>query len=284
MHRPFWGDDDGSNFGGIMTKDGRDHRDEPGETGRRNFLAVTGRNILAIGGIVASAVAARVKPASASPVCFLAGTRIRTADGDRKVEQLAVGDLLPTVFGGLRPIQWIGSYRYKRSDRRKPWVSAVRPIRVATSALAPNVPHRDLYLTQFHALYIDGALVPVGSLVNGTTIARCPADEVDELAYFHIKLASHDVIDADGAACESLLIVDETASNFADYFRRYGMPMTPDRPCAPVLSYTGGRSETASRLRSALAPWLDRRRKLDRIRDRLADRADALRARETARL
>jgi hypothetical protein len=254
MHRPFWGDDDGSNFGGIMTKDGRDHRDEPGETGRRNFLAVTGRNILAIGGI------------------------------DRKVEQLAVGDLLPTVFGGLRPIQWIGSYRYKRSDRRKPWVSAVRPIRVATSALAPNVPHRDLYLTQFHALYIDGALVPVGSLVNGTTIARCPADEVDELAYFHIKLASHDVIDADGAACESLLIVDETASNFADYFRRYGMPMTPDRPCAPVLSYTGGRSETASRLRSALAPWLDRRRKLDRIRDRLADRADALRARETARL
>ena len=37
--------------------------------------------------------------------CFLKGTKIRTADGDRKVEDLAVGDLLPTVFGGVCPIQ-----------------------------------------------------------------------------------------------------------------------------------------------------------------------------------
>src|SRR6516162_9869173 len=32
--------------------------------------------------------------------CFLKGTTIRTTAGDRKIEDLAVGDLLPMVFGG----------------------------------------------------------------------------------------------------------------------------------------------------------------------------------------
>src|SRR5215467_8176726 len=76
--------------------------------------------------------------------CFLKGTRIRTAEGDRKIEDLAVGDLLPTVFGGACPIQWIGRYRYRKSDPVKPWVRNVMPIRIARSALGPNVPHTDL--------------------------------------------------------------------------------------------------------------------------------------------
>src|SRR6516225_2657313 len=50
--------------------------------------------------------------------CFLKGTNIRTAEGDRRVEDLAMGDLLPTVFGGVCPIQWIGRYSLKkRSDQ-----------------------------------------------------------------------------------------------------------------------------------------------------------------------
>ena len=48
--------------------------------------------------------------------CFLKGTRIQTAEGERKIEDLAVGDLLPTMFGGLRPVQWIGRYPIKKSD------------------------------------------------------------------------------------------------------------------------------------------------------------------------
>ena len=33
--------------------------------------------------------------------CFLKGTKIQTVEGERKVEDLAIGDLLPTMFGGL---------------------------------------------------------------------------------------------------------------------------------------------------------------------------------------
>ena len=36
--------------------------------------------------------------------CFLKGTRVRTTTGERAVEALAVGDLLPTRFNGIQPI------------------------------------------------------------------------------------------------------------------------------------------------------------------------------------
>src|ERR1700690_2624637 len=68
--------------------------------------------------------------------CFLKGTKIQTAEGERKIEDLTIGDLLPTVFGGLRPVQWIGRYTLKKSDPSKPWVKNALPIRIARSALA----------------------------------------------------------------------------------------------------------------------------------------------------
>jgi hypothetical protein len=92
------------------------------------------------------------------PAKVTSGTTIRTAAGDRKIEELAVGDLLPTVFGGTCAIQWIGYYPYKRRDPAEPWVKHAPPVRVAHSALGPNTPHADLYVTKEHALLIDGVL------------------------------------------------------------------------------------------------------------------------------
>jgi hypothetical protein len=209
--------------------------------------------------------------------CFLRGTRIHTATGYRKVEDLAIGDFLPTVFGAMRPIQWISSHSFTRSDRRAPWPHEARPVRIAQAAIDDNVPDADLYLTASHALFIDGALVPVGNLVNGTTITLDDADEVERLEYFNIKLENHDVIEAQGASCESLLEVGETDATFADYCRKYGPPKTGEAPCAPLLSFNGGRSEVKSRLRSAISLWIDRRQPLDVIRDRLEERGIALR-------
>ena len=40
-----------------------------------------------------------------------------------------------------------------------------------------------------------------------------------------------------------------------------------------MLSFTGSRSKMKSHLRSALSPLVDRREKIDIIRDRLEDRA-----------
>jgi hypothetical protein len=208
--------------------------------------------------------------------CFLKGTTIRTADGDRKIEDLAVGDLLPTFFGGLCPIQWIGRYSFKNRDPTKAWVKNVLPVRVARSALGPDVPHADLCVTKAHALLIDGVLVTAGSLVNGMTITLYDARELDELEFFHIKLERHNVIYAEGAPCETVMNVDENAINFAEYLRHYGPPTTQEAPCAPWLSLNGGQSEIKSRFRSAISPWIDRRQKFDIIRDELEERGIAL--------
>jgi len=208
--------------------------------------------------------------------CLLKGTTIRTAGGDCKIEDLAIGDLVPTMFGGMRPIQWIGRYPLKKSDPSKPWVKDAMPVRIARSALAPGIPQADLYTTEWHALFVDGVLAPARCLINGTTIARYEAREYDELEFFHIKLESHDVIYAEGAPVETLLEVDERAVNFAEYFRRYGAPTTEEASCVPRVSYGGGRGELKSRIRSALSPWLDRREQLDVIRDRLEERGVSL--------
>jgi Hint domain len=244
----------------------------------------TRRNIVKMGSILApaalaSAVLARTKPAQAVPCaaalrcnCFLKGTRILTAEGECKVEDLAIGDVLPTMFGGTRPVQWIGRYPLKKSDRSKPWVKDARPVRIARSALAPDVPHADLYVTESHALFVDGLLVPAGCLINGMTITRYEACAYDELEFFHIKLESHDVIYAEGAPVETLLEVDERAVNFAEYFRRYGPPNTEETRCAPVVSFGGRRGELKSRIRSAISPWIDRREHIDVIRDHLEER------------
>jgi Hint domain len=246
------------------------------------------RNALAIGAIAATAALTKITPAAATAAgehtaataagdkCFLKGTKIGTAEGERKVEDLAGGDLLPTLFGGMRPIQWIARYAYKKSDPIKPWARYARPVRIARSALAPNVPHADLFVTNWHALFIDDALVPAGNLINGTTITLYPADEFDELEFFHIKFETHDVIHAEGAACETLSTVSETASNFAEYYRAYGAPKMEEVFCAPLLFYGGRRGQIKSRLRSAISPWFDCREKIDVIRDRLEERGIAL--------
>ena len=129
------------------------------------------------------------------------------------------------------------------------------PIKVCRSALAPNVPHRDLYLSPSHALYLDGVLVCVGGLVNDRSIVRCAKGELDQLSYFHLELEGHHVILAEGAPAESLLA---------------------DRmvPFAPIW-FGGRKSKFASRLRSAISPWVDRRKVADKVRDRLDVRGDA---------
>jgi Hint domain len=204
--------------------------------------------------------------------CFLKGTKILTADGERKIEDLANGDLLPTKFGGLRPIQWIGRYPRKKSDPSKPWINDAMPVRIARSALGPNLPHADLYVTAAHSLLIDGVLVPAEMLINGTTITRYEASETDELEYFHIKLESHDVVYAEGVPAETLLNVEESAVNFAGYFRRYGTPTREEARCAPYVHAFGGREELKSRSRSALSPWIDLRNRADVVRDQLEER------------
>ena len=236
------------------------------------------RNLIRMGVVVASAVLAKTGPAAADRFrredddrddtrdhghrhldtrdaegrhkehCFLKGTVIRTMQGDKKIEDLIVGDLLPTVFGGGAPIKSIDRNRFGMA------------VRIARSALGPDVPNEDLYVSRPHALLIDGMLVAAGDLLNGTTITE-PLN-FDDFESFNVVLDQHNVIYANGTPCETLLGPGE-------------------QPCALRSPYGGRRGLIKSHLRSAVAPWIDRRQPVDIIRDGL-DARGAMLLREAA--
>jgi hypothetical protein len=244
----------------------------------------TRRNIFAIAGIFTStaltALLARPKSAKARVIiCFLKGTRIWTSHGERKVEDLRINDLVVTSSGEAKPIKWISKRRYER-ECDQAWAEEIAPIRVARSALAPNTPHRDLFLSAGHSLYLDGVLIPVVNLLNDSTISRCSAEDLREIEYFNIKLERHSVIYAEGAACETLDAVTAVNSDdveLEEYRRLYGEPSLPNEPVVPRVR-SGRRSVLRGRLRSAFSPLIDIRTKFDFVRDNLEERAADLRS------
>jgi hypothetical protein len=150
---------------------------------------------------------------------------------------------------------------------------------VKQSALGPNTPHRDLYLSRYHCLYLDGVLIPAVDLINGLTIARVDAIHLKEIEYFHIKLERHSVIYAEGAACETLQAITAVNSDeieFEQYRRLHPKPALRDEPVAPVLGYNGGRAKLRGRIRSVVSHVIDVRSKLEIVRDNLRERAEHL--------
>jgi hypothetical protein len=134
-------------------------------------------------------------------ICFMAGTMIRTPEGEVAVETLSRGDLVLTAEGVARPVSWLGrqtvSTRFADPLR-------VLPIRIKAGALAENVPSRDLLLSPDHAVLVDGALIHAGALVNGASILRESA--VPEIfTYYHVELDDHSLVLAENTPAETFV-------------------------------------------------------------------------------
>jgi hypothetical protein len=140
---------------------------------------------------------------SAVAHCFLAGTRLLTPAGEIPVETLQVGDLVTTLVAGkqvARPVTWIGHRNVKQGDLR---ADDAHPIRITAGAFADTVPHRDLLVTAEHCIFIDGGLVPARMLVNGRSIFADTG--ISSFTYYHVELADHAILLAEGLATESYL-------------------------------------------------------------------------------
>jgi hypothetical protein len=237
-----------------MQEDGRQRLNRS----RRNLFKAVG---VVVGVAVATPVARKEAAAQSwcwwcggGPVCFLRGTLIGTPDGYRPVESLAVGDMVSARFAGVAAIAAVNSFTLERTGPAGAWAGASRPVRVRAGALGEGSPATDICLTASHAVFVDGVLVPVGNLVNGTTIVFESADGQQTLDFFHLALDRHDVLDAQGAPCESW------------------RDAAVEEPCVPLLGFNGGRDQLRSRLRSAVSVLVDRREPLDIIRDQLEER------------
>jgi hypothetical protein len=183
-----------------------------------------------------------------STVCYAHGTMIQTSAGERPVETLCPGMQVVTLADGNqvpRTVKWVG---HRRIDlTRHPRPETVAPIRIERDAFADNVPHRDLLLSPDHAVFVDGMLICVRQLVNGSTIRwQRGWTAVD---YYHVEFDRHAILLAEGLTVESYLDTGNRA-----FFANSDMPLVlhPDLPndaifpmrefgsCAPFVSDEAG--------------------------------------------
>ncbi|MGH7210432.1 MAG: Hint domain-containing protein, partial [Acetobacteraceae bacterium] len=191
--------------------------------------------------------------------CFGAGTRILTTRGEIAVEALRVGDLAITRDGTERSIIWVG---HRHIDvTRHPRPDNALPYRIRRDAFADGKPARDVLLSPDHAVFIDGSLIPVKCLDNGRTIAQARVEAID---YYHVELAGHDILLAEGLPVESYLDTGNRAM-----FANAGVAML----LHPEFAITSGIRYWAS---DACAELVTHGPVLLAARRALAARADAL--------
>lgn len=196
-------------------------------------------------------------------VCFLEGTRILGLHGDIAVEDMEPGDRLITDSGAMRPAKWIG--RRLIDATRHPHPETVWPIRIEAGAIDHGLPERPLYVSPDHALFLDGCLIPAKVLVNGRSIVQ---ERRDRIVYYHVELATHDILLAESLPVESYL---ETGNR--NFFENGGGAIVLHPHLAQTLRETAG-----------CARFVEDGDLVTAIRARLLERLPRLRATHDCRL
>ncbi|MEM9011240.1 MAG: Hint domain-containing protein [Pseudomonadota bacterium] len=141
-------------------------------------------------------------------VCFGLGTLIATPGGERRVEDLSVGDLVETLDRGPQPIRWIGrrTLRFTRAAHRS------KPILFPAGALGNGRPRRDLIVSPQHRILLRGgdvwacageaeALGAAKGFVAWPKVRQLKGCR--EITYLTLLFDRHEVIRAEGVALES---------------------------------------------------------------------------------
>lgn len=153
--------------------------------------------------------------------CFVAGTLIRTVQGDVPVEQLQPGDLVHTRDDGLQPLRWVGK-------RRCAAEGSMAPIQIARNTFGEHdsvlvSPQHRVLVRHTHAELLFGSsevLIAASHLIDGRAVRQVNGGTVE---YVHLLFDRHQVVWSNGLESESFLPGPQTTGSFeADIMAELG--------------------------------------------------------------
>ena len=180
--------------------------------------------------------------------CFTPGTLIATPKGERKVEELEVGDKVITRDNGLQEIRWIG--RRDLQGRELLQAPQLKPVLIRAGALGRGLPETDLLVSPNHrvlinneksALYFDEreVLVAAKHLVSLEGVDHVDTDEV---SYIHFMFDHHEVVLSNGSWTESFQPGEQTLGDMDEAQREEIYTLFPElREAEGIDAYQSAR-------------------------------------------
>lgn len=156
-------------------------------------------------------------------VCFCQGTLIKTPSGERKIEDIQIGDTVSTSHGDL-PVKWVAKRTIRRSIVPPAIYENCIPIRIEAGSLERDSPHKDLLVSEFHGLLVDDRIVNACFLVNGINIYKDRSFESEpEVKYFHLEFDDEVLVTANGVSACSYINAGNrrTFDNYPEFVRLY---------------------------------------------------------------
>jgi hypothetical protein len=155
-------------------------------------------------------------------VCFVAGTKIRTPEGEKAIEELQIGDLISTS-NGAKALKFVCQSTRSFNELL---ATGKNPIRVAAGTFGATA---DLLMSPSHAINLEGSLIESGALIDHASVERVGEWNAPELTYFNLELDQHELIWANGVATESYFSSYRTNGfsrqswdNYSEYVALYG--------------------------------------------------------------
>ncbi|WP_417249130.1 Hint domain-containing protein [Celeribacter sp.] len=140
-------------------------------------------------------------PGADFPVCFAQGTRIITRKGALRVEDLSIGDLVMTRDNGYKKIRWIGNSTVAAYGKFAPIV--FRPGALGNQTELLLSPEHRVLTCGWECELLTGeteTLIAAKHFVSNPLVERRPGGLI---TYYHVLFDQHEVVMANGVACES---------------------------------------------------------------------------------
>ena len=190
--------------------------------------------------------------------CFTPGTLIATPKGERRVEELQVGDRVITRDNGIQEIRWTGAKPIGWQELQAN--QHLKPILVTAGSLGNGLPERDMLVSPNHrvlvandrtALYFDEreVLVPAKHLVDNKAIMPV---ELRGTTYLHFMFDNHEVVLSDGAWTESFQPGDYSLKGIGNAQRNEIFELFPELETAEGLEDFSAARRTLKKHEAAL--------------------------------